>query len=96
MLSRDKAARYLDTILQVLHVINDLTRDKLFPAEVALAGVKAALESLDDDKIADLDPDEIRAMASRLKADLAKVDAAIDAKLKAKFDTSDTPGTEEP
>jgi hypothetical protein len=89
MLTRDKAITYIDVLMGVLDVIRKLTGDKTFPADVALAGIRAAVEALDSDKIANLDPDEIRGIATRMAQDLAKRDAQADAELAAKFDTTD-------
>lgn len=85
MISREKAQTYLDTILEVLKVVNDLCHDKLFPAEVALTGIKAALATLDDETIAQLEPDEVRAIATRLKNEITERNKRIDAKLDEKF-----------
>ncbi|HEX7095156.1 MAG TPA: hypothetical protein VF183_04700 [Acidimicrobiales bacterium] len=89
MISRDKAAKYIDVVLRVLEVVDELAGDKLFPAEVALAGIKAALASIEDDKIEHLDPDDIRGIATRLRKDLAARDAAKDQALKDRFDITD-------
>lgn len=89
MITRAKAVTYIDVVLEVLQVISKLAGDRAFPAEVALGGIKAALASIEDDKIEHLDPDEIRGIAVRLAKDLATKDAEVDAKLAEKFDTSD-------
>lgn len=89
MLSHDKATKYLDVLLQVLHACDELVGDKLLPAELVIAGVKAALASLHDDKIADVTPDDIRDLVKRLREDVKAVDAAHDKKLHDKFDTKD-------
>ena len=86
MLSREKAEKFLDVLLQVLHVVDDLVGDKLLPAEVALAGVKAALAGLDDDRIETITPDEIRGIAKALRETLAERDASKVKKLHDKFD----------
>lgn len=83
------AEKYLGTLLMIVHAIDELAHDKLLPAELALGGIKAALESLDQHKITHADPEDIRAMAARLRSDIADRNAAKDEKLKDKFDTSD-------
>lgn len=88
MLSRETAEKHLDVLLQILHAIDELVGDKLIPAELALAGVKAALASLNDDKIGEFDPEEIRAIAKRLRPDVKTLDAEKDQKLHDKFDVS--------
>lgn len=82
-----KAAKYLDVLMQVLHAVDELVNDKLLPAEVALAGVKAALAALDDDKVEHVTPGEIRDIAKKLREGLAARDAEKDQKLHEKFDT---------
>lgn len=86
MLTKEKAEKYLDTLLTVLHAVDELVGDKLLPAEIALAGVKSALAMLDDDKIGELKPEDIRALAVKLRDDLKARDAAKDQKLHDKFD----------
>jgi hypothetical protein len=86
MLTRAEAEKYLDKLLTVLHVVDELVKDKLMPAEIALAGVKAALASIDSDKVEHATPEEIRDIAVRLRADLDTLDETKDKKLHDKFD----------
>lgn len=86
MLTREHAEHHLDTVLSVVHAIDELVGDKLLPAEIALAGVKAALESLDGDKIAHAVPADIRDIPKRLREDRKAHDAIEAKKLHDKFD----------
>lgn len=87
MLTKAHAEKHLDTVLSVVHAIEELTGDSLLPVELVLAGIKAALASLEGDKIAHASPSEIRDMVKRLREDRKLHDAAERQKLHDRFDT---------
>lgn len=91
-LSRDKALDHLDKLLEILSAIAGVVGDRLLPADIVITALRAALASLEDDKIEHVNPDEIRAMIKTLRDQVALNDANADARLRDKF-KADAEGT---